>query len=121
MTDRDLTDLIACGVLAWTVGPDRYVMSARRWAPRWRFQPLVRIEDAFKALSSVGNSYLIERHATGEVSVTVFTDSGSGASTSRSVPRAISIATARAVGIDIPSELEADGDTGPFVRKANGL
>ncbi len=110
MTDRELTDVIACRVLGWTVCRDRYIISARRWAPRWRFQPLERVEDAFKGLNSVANSYLIERRTSEENSVAVFTETGAGSSSSSSLPRAISIATARAVGIDVPAALEASAN-----------
>jgi hypothetical protein len=47
LTDQSLTDLLAERIIGWRAMPDRYTKSARAWLPKRRFQPLVRIEDAF--------------------------------------------------------------------------
>jgi transcriptional regulator with XRE-family HTH domain len=47
-----LTAILAERVMGWTVGPDRFPLGGRRWLPRWRFQPVTRLEDAFRLLKS---------------------------------------------------------------------
>src|SRR5947207_380778 len=50
MSDDRLTQELATRVMGWKVVPDRFLMSNRRWKPRWRFQPCRRLEDAFSLL-----------------------------------------------------------------------
>ena len=50
MSNDQLTTILAERIMGWTVGPDRFMMGGRQWQPRWRFQPLERVEDAFRLL-----------------------------------------------------------------------
>ena len=45
-TADTLAAILADQVMGWKVGPDRFTMAGRRWMPRWKFQPTVRMEDA---------------------------------------------------------------------------
>jgi len=50
MTSDVVTARLAERVMGWSVAPDRYLIGNRSWIPRWRFQPLERLEDAFRLL-----------------------------------------------------------------------
>src|SRR5689334_12677749 len=52
MTAEGLTAALAERVLGWKATPDRFVISNRRWMPRWRFQPTKNLEDAFRLLDA---------------------------------------------------------------------
>jgi hypothetical protein len=101
VTRERLTGLLAERVMGWTVGPDRFIMVARQWQPRWRFQPLQRLEDAFR---------LLERAAPQEYSVGATADCNfwakvriagvSGEARESSQAEALTFAIARAVGLD---------------------
>jgi hypothetical protein len=47
MGDKRLTGELAARVLGWRLAPGRYIKFGG-WLPRWRFQPLSNIEDAFQ-------------------------------------------------------------------------
>src|SRR5436853_200927 len=53
MTSECLTAIVAERVMGWTVAPDRFMTGKRRWMPRWRFQPLAKLDDAFGLLEKV--------------------------------------------------------------------
>jgi hypothetical protein len=48
----DLTTLLARRVMGWEIAPDRFLMGKRKWMPRWRFQPELKLEDAFRPLEA---------------------------------------------------------------------
>jgi hypothetical protein len=60
MNDATLTEELARQVLGWRVAPDRFMKSGRSWIPKWRFSPLVRLEDAFQLLDVVASGYRLE-------------------------------------------------------------
>ena len=101
MTTEYLTGLLAEKVMGWTVGPDRFMMGCRRWQPRWRFQPVLRMDDAFR---------LLERAAPQEYSAGAATDGNfwakvriagvAGEAREPSQAQALTFAIARAVGLD---------------------
>ena len=61
MTSEHLTAVLAERVMGSTVRRDRFMIGSRGWMPRWRFQPLERIEDAFALLDQSSSQYRIER------------------------------------------------------------
>jgi hypothetical protein len=77
-------------------------MGQRRWQPRWRFQPVKRLEDAFR---------LLEHAAPQEFNMGAAEDGGfwvkvrvagiSGEAHEPSKQRAITFAIARALGLDV--------------------
>lgn len=50
MSNDQLTAVLAERVMGWTVSPDRFMMGNREWMPRWRFQPIDKLDDAFRLL-----------------------------------------------------------------------
>ena len=101
MTTEQLTALLAERVMRWRVGPDRFLTGNRSWIPRWKFNPLERLEDAFRLLDHSGSSrYVISRTGNG-FDVEVECDGRVGKATSDSKPRAITLAVARVLGIEV--------------------
>ena len=98
MNPERLTAMLAKSVMGWKVAPDRFLTAKRSWIPRWRFNPLERIEDAFMLLDRSGSHrYTISR--AGEVfEVEVECGGRVGKATNDSKPRAITLAVARALG-----------------------
>jgi hypothetical protein len=108
MTEGQLTDLLAHHALGWRVGPDRYLLRDREWISKWRFKPLIRVEDAIRVLSSASSSYSIEWN--GSVAAAAVTGNGNSAKvTSQSLAVAISVAVAAIVGISVPPDFAIAG------------
>jgi hypothetical protein len=70
MTDNMLIDRLAQQVLHWDIGADRFLPGDRSWIPKWKFNPLEHLEDAFRLLdhsqamrysiSQSGGSFTVE-------------------------------------------------------------
>lgn len=102
MTTDMLTNLLAQRVLGWIVAPDRFLMGDRRWLPRWRFQPTESAGDAFRLLEEAApQEYVIRGDNTGNVQVQVRIGEITGEASGRSIPRAITCAIARALGVEV--------------------
>ena len=98
MTAENVTALLAERVMGWSVAPDRYLVGNRSWIPRWRFQPLERLEDAFRLLEKAKpEHYSMGAGADGAFSVQVRIRGCGGEARHESKPRAITLAIARAV------------------------
>lgn len=102
MTADQLTNLLARRVMGWTVGPDRFMMGNRGWMPRWRFQPAEKLEDAFRLLESATATYTIAGDGSGTVTTHVCVAGVAGTAYHRSIAASITIALARAIGIEVP-------------------
>jgi hypothetical protein len=100
MTDDHFTALLAERVMAWSVAPDRFLLGGRRWLPRWRFRPFEKLDDAFQLLEKAGpEDYLMGDDGKGFwVRIRI----GKTIAEARDIskPRAITLAVARAVGIE---------------------
>jgi hypothetical protein len=104
VTDDQLAAVLAERVLGWAIGPDRFLLGGRRWAPRWRFKPATRLEDAFRLLESVAaEEFTMGTADSGGFWAKVRIAGGSGEALDPSKPRAITIAIARALGITVNS------------------
>lgn len=102
MTAENLTAQLAERVMNWGIGPDRFTMGHRRWMPRNRFRPTNRIEDAFRLLEHAEpQCYDMSKKEDGSIWVTVRIGKATGEACNTSIPLAISIAVARAIGIPI--------------------
>ncbi len=102
MSDERLTTLLAERILSWTAAPDRYLVGNRSWIPRWRFQPLERLEDAFRLLEKAQpEHYSMGAGADGVFSVQVRICGRGGEARHESKPRAITLAIARALGLEV--------------------
>ncbi len=102
MTPENVTAVLAERVMGWSVAPDRYLVGNRSWIPRWRFQPLERLEDAFRLLEKAQpEHYSMGAGADGVFSVQVRICGRGGEASHESKPRAITLAIARALGLEV--------------------
>jgi hypothetical protein len=99
MSDDRLTEELARQILGWKSAPGRFLKSRRSWVPKWRFAPLVRLDDAFLLLDRSASTYKIERGANGAFVVQVSLDGRIGRSSGETKARSITTAIARALGI----------------------
>ena len=114
MSTEQLTVILAQRVMGWRVGPDRFLMDKRQWLPRWRFQPLDRLQDAMRLLEvAAPKQCMITADGDGLVSVRVHIAGKTGESRERSKPRAIVLAVARALQIDVDSLEDPDSGREP--------
>jgi hypothetical protein len=89
-------------ILGWNAGPDRFMMSRRRWLPRWRFQPTKNIADAFRLLGAAKIvEYTLHGVAKGVYWVKVRTNSASAEASGSNLPLTICVAIARVYGIRV--------------------
>jgi hypothetical protein len=100
MRDR-LTDALATKVMGWNISPDRFLTGNRGWIAKWRFQPTARLEDAFKLLEAATPiNYSMGNDRAGEFWVRVKIGDVTGEARDKSKAAAITLAVARAVGIE---------------------
>jgi hypothetical protein len=104
MTSEHLTAVLAETVMGWSVGPDRFMMGRRSWQPRWRFQPLTRIGDAFQLLDMVVGTFRLSTGADGVFTAQVYVGNRVGSASGEPKATSITLAVARAIGIDIPDQ-----------------
>jgi hypothetical protein len=105
MTVENLTAILAERVMGWRVAPDRFIMGGRSWQPKWRFQPLAHLDDAFQLLDKAGAKYIVEGTPDGKFTARVSIGDRTGTATGCSRPATISRALAKAIGIAIPHNI----------------
>jgi hypothetical protein len=102
MTDDLLAAILAERILGWTVGPERFLMGGRRWIPSWRFQPAIRLEDAFRLLERTApQEYATGTTEDGQFWARVRIATTTGEPSESSQPRAVTFAIARAIGLKV--------------------
>jgi hypothetical protein len=102
VTPECLTGLLAERIMGWKVGPDRFMMADRRWLPRWRFNPLERMEDASRLLQQAApEEYAMGATEKGDFWATVRIAGVTGEARELSQARALTVAIARAIGIEV--------------------
>lgn len=102
MTDAQLTATLAVKVMGWVAKPDRYMTGSRGWLPRWRFQPMKNLENAISLLeASAPDECSIVRHQGTNWAVTISIGDHLGRAQDHSQARAITLAVAQAVGLDV--------------------
>jgi hypothetical protein len=100
MTAEALTAELAQKVMGWGAAPDRFLIGNRSWIPRWRFQPLERLEDAFRLLEKAQpEHYSMGLDDSGRFFAEVRIGGRLGKARDNSKPRAITLAVARAMGL----------------------
>ena len=88
--------------MGWRVGPDRFLLSGRQWKPRWYFQPIERTVDALSLLNATkAERYNISGSDGSGFAVEVRINGVTGCSSSSSQARSITLAIARALGIEV--------------------
>ncbi len=101
MTPDHLTAALAERIMGWSIAPDRFLMGGRRWIPRWRFQPTANLDDAFKLLERAApQDYAMGDDGKG-FWVRVRIGKAVGQARDRSKARAITIALAQALGLEV--------------------
>jgi hypothetical protein len=114
ISDRTLTAQLAQVVMGWRIGPGRFLKSDRSWTPRWKFQPLKRLEHALELLDkTVPQHFGMEGDEKTGFRVKVRIAGVIGEAHGQSKPRTIAYAIARAVGIAVPAAVDR--------RKSNGI
>jgi hypothetical protein len=104
MTIENLTATLATRIMGWGTGPDRFLLGERRWLSRWRFQPAVRLEDAFRLLERLApEECTMGATPNGGFWVKIRVAGKTGEASETSKARAVTFAIARAVGIDVDS------------------
>jgi hypothetical protein len=102
---KPLTDGLASRIMGWKPCPDRFVKSGRSWIPRWRFQPLTQTSDAFQLLNSAAGSLILTTGRDGTYRAEVRFGAHVGRAAASSVATSITVAVARAIGLDVPDEV----------------
>jgi hypothetical protein len=101
MTSEQLTAILAVRVMGWRVGPDRFQTGNRGWLARGRFRPTERMQDAFRVLLAAEPSEYTIAGGNGKSSwARVRIDGAFGEASASSMPAAICLAVARAIGIE---------------------
>jgi len=101
MTAEALIPQLAERVMGWNVAPDRFLIGNRSWIPRWRFQPLERLEDAFRLLEKAQpEHYSMGLDGSGCFCAQIRIGGKLGVARGESKPRAITLAIARALGLE---------------------
>jgi hypothetical protein len=100
MNDDRLTERLANRVFGWKAMSDRFLTGSRGWIPRWRFRPFGEIADAFRLLDHSTDHYTLTRERT-TYTVEVNVRSFRGKAIGDHLPRTISVAVARALGIEV--------------------
>jgi len=102
MTSEHLNAVLAEKIMLWRVTPDRFTMGGRQWLPRWRFRPDQCLTDAFRLLERADpENYAMGSEKGGEFWVRVGIAGSVGEARHTSKPKAITLAVARALGIDV--------------------
>ena len=101
MSDAQLIDELASRVMGWRVASGRFVKPSRSWIPKWRFAPLERLEDAFRLLEASRATYTLSVDKHGVFSAKVCVDKRLGRTSGEPKARTITLALARAVGIEV--------------------
>ena len=102
MAPDQLTAILAERVMLWGVAPGRFLLGARRWLPRWRFQPLVSLEDAFRLLDKIATDYTLTATADNTFTAVVYVADRIGSASGKSKATTITVVIARAIGLDVP-------------------
>jgi hypothetical protein len=109
MTSEHLTAVLAKKVMGWGVGPDRFLLGNRRWLPLWRFQPLTNLEDAFRVLEKAASTFTLTATDDGTFTANVRVGNNrTGIASGNSKATVISMAVARAIGLDLAEWVDSE-------------
>jgi hypothetical protein len=99
---EQLPAVLAQHVLGWTVAPERFLTGRRGWIPRWHFQPLTRVADAFKLLDVAATEFTLTLSRDQIFTARVRAGRHTGSASGESKAATITVAIARAIGLDVP-------------------
>jgi hypothetical protein len=101
MTSNQLTAILAERVMGWEARPDRFLWANRGWIPRWKFQPMAKVGDAFRLLEQFAPEECMMRTTPeGNFFVTLKAAGTLGEAINASKSGAITLAIAQALGIE---------------------
>lgn len=100
MTSDLLTATLAEKVMHWGVAPDRFLLGNRQWISRTQFQPLNRVQDAFRLLRKLDSIYSLSRSGDGVFTAAVRLGDRTGRAAGESEAATITSAVARAIGLE---------------------
>jgi hypothetical protein len=104
MADEKLTEELARQIMHWKSAPDRFIKSGRTWIPRWRFQPLNNLEDAFQLLEKAASTFKLATAPDGIFTARVRVGDHIGIASGEPKATSITLAIARAIGLDAPDQ-----------------
>jgi hypothetical protein len=94
-----LIDELVRRVMGWQVAPGRFIKAGRCWIPRRRFQPLANLDHAFQLLDASRGTYSVAGTGSGAFLAQVRIGNSTGSASGEPKATAITIATARALGL----------------------
>jgi hypothetical protein len=100
MIDERLTDELARLALGWRAAPGRFLKLNKSWTPKWKFCPLDSLSDAFYLLERAARAYALTSHG-GTFTATVQIGDREGHASGRANARTVSLAVARALGLEV--------------------
>ena len=92
-------------ILGWKHGQGRFVQPGGGWCPDWRFQPFTKFEDAFRLLEKSASAYSLSLASDGIFTAQVRVGSRTSRASGTSRAATITVAVARATGLDVPNHL----------------
>ena len=102
MTSEHLAAILAERVMGWGIGPDRFMMGGRQWLPRRRFEPVERVEDAFRLLERAApQEYAMGATKNGSFWAKVRVAGVTGEARESSQARSLTFAIARSIGLTV--------------------
>jgi hypothetical protein len=101
VTNEQLTAILAERILGWSVAPERFLLGNRQWITRLRFQPLNRIQDAFRLLQATAGCFSVTKTASGAFTATIQIGHRTGTASGPAAAATITRAIARAIGVDL--------------------
>lgn len=100
-SEARVVDALVTKVLGWRTAPDRFIKPGRSWTPRSRFNPFVRLDDAFLLLDRVGGRYVLAAGADQTFEAVVRIGSRVGKASGEPKPRTITRALCQALAIEV--------------------
>ena len=111
MNDDRLTESLAIQVMGWRTAPGRFMKAGRAWIPSWRFAPLMNLEDAFGLLVASESTYTLRTGMGGLFEAEVRVGERVGKASGEPKARAITLALARALGLNGAQEADLPQST----------
>ena len=102
MNDDRLTEKLAAEVFGWRTAPGRFIKADRSWAPRHRFAPLTRLDDAFQLVDRVATACKLTMVNGGRVAAEVQVGARIGKASGEHKARTVTIALARPLRLEVP-------------------
>jgi hypothetical protein len=105
MNDERLTERLAAQVFGWKAASGRFLKSGRTWTPSWRFTPLTNLGHAFDLLDHAASAYTLAVSESGKFEAEVCVRGRIGKASGEPKARTITIALARALGVELHDEM----------------